>query len=646
MRIKSTVYPARRSWRLAVAIGYVLVHIGLVSAALLDPVSYPSGPPWNPVTGLVLALLLLGGVGYAPLVVGAATLAGLVVRNVDPGTALFEGLAMATIYGGATVFLVERLHLDLRLEHLQDSVRLLAVGTIAAAMHAATIVPFRHAGEVDLVTPYMRLWAGDILGIVVITPFLMLHVRAERLPRPSLLNLFEGAAIAFVLWIDFGLHASEKFRFFYLLIMPLVWIAVRHGLKGASTAIVLAQLGLLVAVEVVPFPDHSLTLMQLIMLTLSVTTLLLGSAMSERRTSRAALNDSETRLNAIVSMAPDGVVTIDDAGTIESVNPATEGLLGVTAGELVGRHFADVLPGLDLATLPFRGESNAVRHDGVLLPVEIAVGAADLSDRRLAVAVVRDITQRKATEARLWQHHAVLANAARLSVSEKLATALAHQLNQPLAAVIGYTRAAQRLLKNGSEPMETIVEAMDKAVDQTIRCGEIIRRTREFLSSGELQPAPIFVLDLIQEAMHLATPQYTANDVTLQLSVPTDLPLVEVDPLQVEQVLVNLLTNALDAIVMAASPRREVLLSAAAVGRNWVAVTVRDSGPGIARDIVDRLFTAFTTSKANGMGMGLFIAKSIVEAHGGTMRIESSPGEGAAFAFTLPTATHHDDQTL
>ena len=646
MRMIGSAQPAWRSRRVAVAIAYVLLHVGLVSAALLDPVSYPAGPPWNPVTGLVLALLLLGGIAYAPLVVIAATLAGLVVRNVDPLTALFEGLAMATIYGGATVFLVERLRLDLRLEHLQDAVRLLAVGTIAAALHAATIVPFRHAGDVDLVTPYLRLWAGDILGIVVITPFLMLHIAEERLPRPSLLNVVEAASIAFVLWIDFGLHASEKFRFFYLLIMPLVWIAVRHGLKGASTAIVLAQLGLLVAVEVVPFPDHSLTVLQLIMLTLSVTALLLGSAMSERRISRAALKDSEARLNAIVSMAPDGVFTIDDAGTIESANPACEGLLGFTAADLVGYNFADVLPSVDLVTLPFRGEANAVRHDGVLLPVEIAIGAADLSDRRLAIAVVRDISQRKASEARLWQHHAVLANAARLSVSEKLATALAHQLNQPLAAVIGYTRAAERLLKNGNEPMPNIVEAMEKAVAQTIRCGEIIRRTREFLSSGELQPAPIFVLDLIQEAMHLATPQYTANNVTLQLSIPTDLPLVEVDPLQVEQVLVNLLNNALDAIVMAESPRREVLLSATALDPNWVEVTVRDSGPGIARNIVDRLFTAFTTSKSNGMGMGLFIANSIVEAHGGTMRVESSPGEGAAFSFTLPTATHHDDHTL
>ena len=193
--------------------------------------------------------------------------------------------------------------------------------------------------------------------------------------------------------------------------------------------------------------------------------------------------------------------------------------------------------------------------------------------------------------------------------------------------------------------MQNIVEAMGKAVAQTMRCGEIIRRTREFLSSGDLQPAPIFVLDLAQEAMHLATPQYTANNVTLQLAMPPNLPLVEVDPLQVEQVLVNLLNNALDAIVMAASPRREVVLAATALDPNWVEVTVRDSGPGIDREIADRLFTAFTTSKSNGMGMGLFIAKSIVEAHGGTMRVESNPGEGAAFSFTLPTAPNHHDQT-
>jgi PAS domain S-box-containing protein len=642
MKVLARLAPYSR--HIAVAIGYTALHVGLVSTTLLDPVIYPSGPPWNPVTGLVLALLLLGGVGYAPLVVGAAALAGLAVRNLGLGIALFDGLAMALIYGGATKFLVQRLHLDLGLSHLQDSVKLLAIGTLAAALHAAVMLSF-HAGDVDLVTRYLRLWAGDILGIVVITPFLILHISARRIPRPSLLNLVEAASIGLVLWIDFGLHASEKFRFFYLLIMPLVWIAVRKGLKGASAAIVLAQLGLLVAVELVPFPDHSLTILQLIMLTLSITTLLLGSVVSEQRRSRAALKDSETRLNAIVSMAPDGVLTVDDEGAIESVNPAGEALLGLTADELKGRPFADLLPSLDLATLPFRGEANAIRHNGARLPVGIAIGAADLSDRRLAVAVVRDISQRKATEARLWQHHAVLANAARLSVSEKLATALAHQLNQPLAAVIGYTRAAERLLKKGNEPMQNIVDAMDKAVAQTTRCGEIIRRTREFLSSGELEPAPIFVLDLVQEAVHLATPQYTAHDVSLQLAIPPDLPLVEVDPLQVEQVLVNLLNNALDAIVMAGSLRREVLVAATALDPNWVQVTVQDSGPGISQNIADRLFSAFTTSKSNGMGMGLFIAKSIVEAHGGTMRVDSHPGESTAFSFTLPTAPNHHDQT-
>jgi PAS domain S-box-containing protein len=615
-----------------VACGYTVLHVALVSVDLLDPVTYPFGPAWNPAVGLALALLLMGGIVYAPVVALAASLAAVIVGGEGPFRALADGGAMAIFCGAGALVLRMSLHLELRLRSLRDLLLLFGVGVATAALHAAALLLVRSAFAEDIVSPFLRLWAGDILGIVVITPFVLLHVPPERLRWPGLDNLVEGASILLVLWIDFGLHAAQKFRFFYLLILPLVWVATRHGLKGATAAVVLAQIGLLVAVQAVPFRDPSLTLLQVIMLTLSTTALLLGTVVSEQRRARAALD-------AVISMAPDGVMTIDEAGRVESANPACERLFRCTAPDLVGQRLSALLPAVDVTSLPVRGEAQTLRLDGSPLLVEVAVSAASLADRRLAVAVLRDISQRKASEARLWEHHAHLSNAVRLSVSEKLASALSHQLNQPLAAVVGYTRAAQRLLREGREPVATIVEAMDQAVVQATRAGEIIRRTREFLRHGDMAPIRVAVAGLIEEAARLAVPQHAARGVTLRVEVPADLPEVIADPMQVEQVLVNLLQNACDAVSGLASANREVLVSAARGEAGWVTVTVRDNGPGIAEDIAERLFTPFTTSKANGMGMGLFIAASIVEAHGGTMRVESRPGEGAAFSFGLPAAT-------
>ncbi|MGE5504573.1 MAG: ATP-binding protein [Actinomycetota bacterium] len=636
--MRSRPAPPPRLYRAILVAAFVAVQAAVAPVALLDPMSYPFGPPWNPVAGAAMALLLMGGRGMAAVVVAVVALAGWLTLDGGLLPHLAEGVLLAAVYGAAAHVLVGRLRLDPALGSLRDVVRLLAAAVLAAAVHALGLLPLRQGDAFGLTDTFLRLWAGDVLGVVVITPLAMLYLDGGPIPRPRTGNVLEGLSVALVLWIDFGLHAQQKFRFFYLLVMPLVWIAARHGLRGAAAGVALAQLGLLVAVREVPFRDQSLTLLQLIMLTFSVTTLLLGAVVSEQRRSRAALKDSKARLDAIVAMAPDAVLTIDADGAIESANPACEPLFGYGADDLVGRSVAVVLPALATVAGPMRQEAKAYRRDGTTVAVEVAVAPAELSDRRLQVAVVRDISQRKASEARLWEHQADLAHASRLSVSEKLATALAHQLNQPLAAVVGYTRASQRLLKVGTEPMATIHEAMDKAVDQALRAGEIIRRTREFLSSGDMTAARVSVAELAGDAARLAAPRYAGYDVGLRTAVPEGLPPVEVDPLQIEQVLGNLLNNALEAIVTTRAPIRDVCISATLLRRGWVEFTVKDSGPGIAPEVADRLFKPFTTSKANGMGMGLFIAQSIVEAHGGTMRVESRPGEGTAFSFTLPTA--------
>ncbi|MBF0561453.1 MAG: MASE1 domain-containing protein [Alphaproteobacteria bacterium] len=627
--------------RLTFGAAYVVLHEALVAADLLDPVAYHFGPPWNPAVGLALALLLMGGVAYVPLVAFAAILANVQIRGF--GLTLFslgEGMAVAAIYGAAAKILLRHQWLDTRLSSFHDTVRLLSVAIGAAMVHALILLLFRHAGDGDVVNLFLRHCASDILGIVVVTPFLLLHGGEKLLPRPIFGNIVEAFSIIMVLWVDFGMHASEKFRFFYLLFVPLVWIAVRHGLKGATAGILLAQLGLMVAIQFVPFRDPSLTLLQLIMLTLSITALLLGALVSEQRRTSAALK-------AIVTMAPDGVMTIDEANVIETANSACEAMFGMRAAELVGKRLDAVLSVLGPAVLPFRGETKAVRHDGTTFPVDVAIGDIDLPNRRLAVVIIRDISLRKAMDTQLWEHQSNLANVARLSESEKLATVLAHQLNQPLSAVIGYTRASQRLLRGGLEPMETILTAMDKAVVQAERSGDIIRSIRDFLSNGSMNMAPITISGLFDESARVVAHAFEASEIALQFDCPASLPPVMADPLQVEQVLVNLLHNAREAITSADSKTRVVQISAklTPMEPDFVEITVHDSGPGILPDIAENLFTPFTTSKASGMGMGLFIAMSIIEAHGGMMRVASASTTGASFYFTLPIATVAHDPT-
>jgi two-component system, LuxR family, sensor kinase FixL len=619
---------------------YLALQVGLAATDLVDASVYPLGPVWNPSAGLALAALLLGGWSYLPLVVVGNVATGILIRGLGPAIGMADGLMMGLVFGGAAHLLGASGRLTS--SRLDSLVRLLAGGIVAGGIHAVLRSGLAESGQMlDVV---LRLWAGDVLGVVVVTPLLMVQLREGSLPRPTIGNVIEGASIMLTLWVDFGLHAAQKFRFFYLLFMPLVWIATRHGLRGATVGIALAQFGLLVAIRLVPLRDESLTLLQLIMLTLAGTTLLLGARVSGERWSRAELKDSETRLNAIVTTAPDGVLTIDQTGRIESANPACEELFAIAAFDLVGRNIASVLPHVDLETQDSSTETVALRHGTERLSVEVAVGIAQLSSRRLAVVVIRDISRRKASEARAWEHRTHLEQATRLSMSERLAAELAHQLNQPLAAAIGYCRACQRLLRAGSEPMATVIDAMDKAVAQAERAGEIIRSTRDFLASGAMRLETTVVGDLIAEAAGPFAPRYAAANVPLRLAVPAGLPRVAADGLQVEQVLVNLLQNALDAITGDSCPNGEVCVSAAFSTPGWVAITVADNGPGIAADVVERLFSPFTTTKATGMGMGLFIARSIIEAHGGTLVVgsqsgQSRPGRVTTFTFTLPIWT-------
>jgi two-component system sensor kinase FixL len=226
-----------------------------------------------------------------------------------------------------------------------------------------------------------------------------------------------------------------------------------------------------------------------------------------------------------------------------------------------------------------------------------------------------------------------LLHVSRVRSMGQMAAALAHELNQPLTATSNYIRAALRLLAVPEPDLERVRQAMNRAVEQTLRSGEIIRRLRAFVARGEVARQPESLVKLIEEASGLALIGAKERGVKVQIGMDPDLPQVSVDRVQIQQVLLNLIRNALEAMDNCAA--RELTLAASA-HTDHVLVTVTDTGHGIPPEIEARLFQPFVTTKPEGMGIGLSVCRTIVEAHGGRLWMEPSPAGGSVFHFTLP----------
>jgi len=274
------------------------------------------------------------------------------------------------------------------------------------------------------------------------------------------------------------------------------------------------------------------------------------------------------------------------------------------------------------------------RQDGSTFPMELSVGEAKQTGRRLFTGFVRDLTERQQAERRLHELQDGLLHVARVRSMGQMAATLAHELNQPLTATSNYVRAALRLLGTDSPDLARIRQAMAHAVAQTERSGEIIRRLRAFVARGEVARQPENLATLIEEACALALIGAKERGVTVLIDLDPDLPDAAVDRVQIQQVLINLIRNALEA--MEGCPVRELRIAA---GTQPAAVLIRisDTGGGIPAEIGSRLFQPFITTKAEGMGIGLSICRTIVEAHGGRLWVETNPAGGCAFHFTLPT---------
>jgi two-component system sensor kinase FixL len=369
------------------------------------------------------------------------------------------------------------------------------------------------------------------------------------------------------------------------------------------------------------------------------------------RASETALREREARLSSILDTIPDAIVTIDEIGTIESFSAAASRLFGYAPEEVIGKNVKLLMPSPYrdehdgyLARYKATGEKRIIgigrivvgqRRDGSTFPLELAIGEVRVGERRLFTGFIHDITKRQGTEQRLHELQADLLHVSRVSAMGQLASALAHELNQPLTAMVNYTKAAQRTLASADGPqIARAKELMDKAAGQTTRAGQIIRRLRDFIEKRETNRVQENLNKVVEEGLALGLVGVADANVRVRIDLDPRLQPVLIDKIQVQQVLINLIRNGVEA--MQSVERRELTVVTATGDVGFVQVSVLDTGAGLSDEVASRLFTPFVTTKAKGMGIGLTISQSIIEAHGGRIWAAQSGGGGAAFHFQLP----------
>jgi two-component system, LuxR family, sensor kinase FixL len=360
---------------------------------------------------------------------------------------------------------------------------------------------------------------------------------------------------------------------------------------------------------------------------------------------RRTTERSEALTRAIVATATEGIVSIDSSGHIETFNGAAERMFGYQAHEVIGRNVSLLMPP------PYREEHDSylqrylrtgeariigigrevsgLRRNGSTFPIDLSVGEGFAEGKRFFTAIVRDISDRKEIQGKLAQTE-------RLAAVGELAAGVAHEVNNPINTVIN----CAQLIKDGDEAGPNC----DVIIGEGERIATIVKDLLQFARDDRDHPQPTALPEVVTRTLRLIGESLKRHGIDLGLAVPEDLPLVHARPQQVQQVLLNLLINAKDALVHITDRAREVRLSAIA-DAGGVTLSVRDNGPGIPPGLINRVFEPFVTTKRahGGTGLGLSISKSIVEGYGGRIDVDSEPGRGAEFRVWLPRSAEGKD---
>lgn len=480
--------------------------------------------------------------------------------------------------------------------------------------------------------------------------------------RERWLELTLGALLLlFVTWAAFALPSDTSVDSILLVLTPVV--AVAAFWRGLLPGLTLTAFALVLGVSLGAERGFSHSADAWIFAIVGIAVSAVGATAARRRLRREgaarALEEREAHLRSIFDTAPEAMIVIDDAGIIQSYGASSEKMFGWRPDEVLGRNISMLMPE------PFRtqhdgylnrymetGEKRIIgigrivvgqRKDGSTFPMELAVGEVNSGAARFFTGFVRDLTAAQESEAQLRELQAEVVHISRQSAMGEMASALAHELNQPLSAIANYLNGARRLLDKTPERDARIDEAMEKAAEQALRAGEIIRRLRNFLARGEAERSNESLAKLVHEACHLALLGSKDADVQVEYAIDPHRDRVIVDRVQIQQVIVNLVRNALDA--MQDQPRRMLWVSTS-VATDMATVSIADNGPGLDPAAAEKLFQPFVTTKASGMGVGLSISRTIVEAHGGRIWTEPLPVRGVVFHFTIPLASDEPGESV
>ena len=504
----------------------------IVSYLLLDWISYVypmpefNVTPWNPHPALAVALLMVGGRRWLPAVAAATIAAALFGRGAPASVPV--NLLIATLltlgYFAIAQALAHAYPVARKLGSRRDMLRLITVvtaGSLIIGICYTAILRMTGLGPAEhYFAAILRFWIGNSVGILVTLPLLLMLLDPER--RAQMKHMLRRAethaqlaAIGVILWIVFQQTALEDFTRFYLLFLPLIWIATRSGMVGTALATVIIQVGMIVAVQLQEY--QTLTVFEL-----------------------------QARLVALT---------------------ITGFFLGVTVEE----------------------------------------------------------QQRAAHELR---------GSLKLAAAGEMAAALAHELNQPLTALTSYAKASQLLAESGEQGRPQMVETLKKLVSEATRAADVVRRLRDFFSTGATRLQEASLPQLAAGVIESLRARASAVGVELELCSPKPVPNVLIDSLQIEVVIRNLIVNAIEAVVDTADGAKTVSVEVHANDANSIQLVVTDPGPGITLERMEHLFEPFSTTKATGMGMGLAISRAIIEGHGG--RLWARSGNCGIVGFTLP----------
>jgi two-component system, LuxR family, sensor kinase FixL len=467
-------------------------------------------------------------------------------------------------------------------------------------------------------------------------------------------HLFALLAFALALAARYAMHGALDNRTAFIFFLPAILASSLIGGVGPGLLAVIASLAVETAIGGPPANALSawgLIACALVALSFAALGEIVRYAEISAGRAKGALLDRETYIRSIFDTIIDAAVVIDKQGKIISFNRAAVRQFGYAEEEMIGENVRALMPepyskehdGY-LQRYHATGEKRIIgvdrvvvgrRKDGTTFPMKLAVSEMKSGGDVLYTGFIRDLSEREASAARYEEAQSELARLSRITELGEMASTLAHELNQPLSAIANYVQGCSRMLSGKRDDTSVLLrEALEETGKQSLRAGQIINNLREFVTGGGTERAPHAVRKLIEEAGVLALLGSKERGVNTVYEFAAEGGMVEVDPVQIQQVLFNLIRNAIEA--MRDRDRRELSIRTSFDDLGFVVIEIADTGPGISEEMMPQLFTPFVTTKPGGMGVGLSISKRIIESHGGQISVSGNENGGATFRLELP----------